>query len=86
VAKIYYRTNGGINIPVALIWDSDASKRPAPPTSYIIADEGANDALLQDLAGTINKEDNEGNPKYTLVDDAGTWIIREYDGWEEWIE
>jgi len=47
-----------------------------------------NKITCRDLAyyGNDRRTDVNGDPKYHMVDNAGTWELHERDGWEEFIE
>lgn len=45
-----------------------------------------NKAICIDLVRHQNKTDINGDNKYYMFDNAGTWELHEVDGWEEYIE
>ncbi|MCP4651061.1 MAG: hypothetical protein GY853_13420 [PVC group bacterium] len=42
-----------------------------------------NKELCRDIASTIRRKDAEGDPKYYMYDNAGTWELHDKDGWQE---
>lgn len=50
---------------------------------FEIDEVGSNAATCVDLARTRGRLDVEGDPKYSMIDNAGTWELHEKDGWEE---
>lgn len=54
-----------------------------PLTEFEIDEVGDNAATCVDLIRTLNRFDTAGDPKYSMIDNAGTWELHEKDGWEE---
>jgi hypothetical protein len=86
--KILFNSNNGkIFYP---IYDKDifsfAHTTKIPLTEFII-DEVApdNKDICADLFKYTNKIDIDGDDKYYMLDNAGTWELHDKDGWEEYI-
>lgn len=50
---------------------------------FEIDEIGPNAATCVNLIRTLNLFDVEGDPKYSMIDNAGTWELHKKNGWEE---
>ncbi len=83
--KILYDANDGkiyyVVSDVHLFYFTHSTNIPL--TEFEIDEVGPNAATCVDLARTRGRLDVDGDPKYSMIDNAGTWELHEKDGWEE---